>query len=1101
MSRGLTYGLTIAIVALVLTQSLAAGDAEPVSLAGQWTFRLDPQDRGLAEKWQDAALTDKIELPGALQSQGYGEEITAETKWTCGILANPWQNFPEFEKYRQPGSVKVPCWLQPERHYVGAAWYRRKIEIPADWKDKCVTLFLERPHWETRVWLDGKEVGRNESLAAPHRYDLRYVAPGKHTLAIRVDNRLLVDVGMDAHSVSDQTQGNWNGIVGRIELQPHDAIWIDSQAVYPKNDGTVRVKIGIRNELFDSVAGSIHTIIYRGKEQVGEGTAKLEINRGTRSDGSHILFPTVNEDVVVKLERRPEPWSEFEPSLYTAVSHLKTSGPRPHESSASSTFGFRELATQGTQFTLNGQKIFFRGTLECCIFPLTGYPPTDVESWRRIIGVAKAHGLNLFRFHSWCPPEAAFVAADQLGFYFQVECGAWTSVGDGRPIDKWLFDEADRILDAYGNHPSFMLMPYGNEPAGANRAKYLAGFVEHCKEKDNRRLYTSGSAYPQIAENEFHVCFEPRTDGGPQSRVNALPPETRTDYRDFIQARTVPVISHEIGQWCVFPNFEEIPKYTGKLKPKNFEIFRDVLKEHHLGDRAKDFLMASGKLQTLCYKEEIESALRTPGMGGFELLDLHDFPGQGTALVGVLDPFWESKGYVTAAEYSRFCNSTVPLARMGKRVFTGDEAFAAEVEVAHFGPKPLEDVVPAWKIVDDAGRTVLLGKLPLRNIPIGNGISLGAVSADLKSIPAPARYKFVVGLDGTPFENDWDFWVFPPQVETAPPPGVSVVRELDDAAAAKLDAGGKVLLLIPPRKLKGDNRGKVAMTFASIFWNTALFPNTPRTLGILCDPRNPALADFPTEFHSNWQWWYLIHEAGAMVLDDLPPELKPTVYVIDDWFTSHRLALIFEAKVGQGWLMVCSIDLEREVEKNPVARQMLRSLFNYMAGPKFEPQVELKAEQVRRLFAVPSAIERLGGRVVGADSFEPGYEPEKAIDGDPSTFWHTPWTAAKPACPHEIRVEFKTPALLQGVTLLFRQDGNPNGWIKDYAVSISADGKDWGRPIADGSFTHDANLKTVRFAAPGEAKFLRFTAKSGFGGEPFTSLAELDMIPAARDSK
>lgn len=1098
MNRGPTNLLTIAIVSLVLTQSLAAAVPEPVSLAGQWSFRLDRQDRGIAEKWQEAALTDKIDLPGALQSQGYGEEISADTEWTCGILSNPWRNFPEYEKYRQPGNIKVPCWLQPERHYVGAAWYRREIEIPADWKEKCVTLFLERPHWETRVWLDSKEVGRKESLAAPHRYDLRYVAPGKHRLAIRVDNRLLVDVGSDAHSVSDQTQGNWNGIVGRIELQPHDPTWIESQTIFPRNDGTVRVKFKICNDLTVPVSGEIVTMIFEPKkhEKIGYGRCTFELPGAAQSEGGPSVGAHVEKEITIKIDRPLELWSEFNAKLYLAISELITISPPARVDVATTNFGFRELATQGTQFTLNGQKIFCRGTLECCIFPLTGYPPTDVESWRRIIRVAKAHGLNLFRFHSWCPPEAAFVAADELGFYFQVECCAWTSVGDGLPVDRWLYEEADRILDAYGNHPSLMLMPYGNEPGGANRDKYLADFVKHCKERDNRRLYTSAAAWPQLAENQFHVCYEPRVQGGRQSRVNALPPETRTDYRDFIKARSVPVISHEIGQWCVFPNFEEIPKYTGKLKPKNFEIFRDVLNEHHLGERAKDFLIASGKLQTLCYKEEIESALRTPGMGGFELLDLHDFPGQGTALVGVLDPFWDSKGYVTAAEYSRFCNSTVPLARMSKRVFTGDETFKADVEVAHFGPKPLEDVVAAWGIVNDAGGIVLSGKLPARNIPIGNGISLGAVSADLKSLPAPARYKFVVGLEGTPFENDWDFWVYPPQVETAPPAGVSVVRELDDAAAAKLDAGGKVLLLIPPARLKGDNRGKVAMTFASIFWNTALFPNTPRTLGILCDPKSPAVVDFPTDFHSNWQWWYLIHEAGAMVLDDLPPELKPTVYVIDDWFTSHRLALLFEAKVGHGKLMVCSIDLEREIEKNPVARQMLRSLFNYMAGERFQPQVELKAEQVRGLFAAPSAIERLGGRVVGADSFEPGYESEKAIDGDPSTFWHTPWTAEKPGYPHDIRVEFKTPVRVKGVTILFRQDGNPNGWIKEYSVSVSADGKDWGRPVAEGSFARDANLKTIRFAAPAEAKFLRVTAKSGFGGDPFTSLAELDVIPA-----
>ena len=251
-------------------------------------------------------------------------------------------------------------------------------------------------------------------------------------------------------------------------------------------------------------------------------------------------------------------------------------------------------------------------------------------------------------------------------------------------MDQWVYDETDRILKAYGNHPSFVLMPYGNEPGGQNVptavilvAKYVVAFQSagSAPALDQRVGLAADSGKP------FHVTPDPRIQAwgaGLKSRINAKPPETTTDYRDYIQKRDVPVISHEIGQWCVYPNFAEIPKYTGYLKPKNFEIFRDPLDANGMGNLAHQFLLASGKLQTLCYKEDIESALRTPGMGGFELLDLHDFPGQGTALVGVLDPFWEDKGYVTAAEYRRFCNTTVPLARLAKRVFTTDEKLEAE---------------------------------------------------------------------------------------------------------------------------------------------------------------------------------------------------------------------------------------------------------------------------------------------------------------------------------------------------------------------------------------------------------------------------------------
>jgi hypothetical protein len=308
----------------------------------------------------------------------------------------------------------------------------------------------------------------------------------------------------------------------------------------------------------------------------------------------------------------------------------------------------------------------------------------------------------------------------------------------------------------------------------------------------------------------------------------------------------------------------------------------------------------------------------------------------------VLDPFWESKGYVTAAEYSRFCNSTVPLARLSKRVFTTDEKLEADIEVAHFGPGPLTNAVATWKLVSDDRKTVASGQFPAKTVPVDNGISLGSASIPLQNVPAPQRYKLVVGLEGTPFENDWDVWVYPSQVDTQQPGGVTIIEELNDQARAALDAGGKVLLLIPPQRVKNTDKDKVLLGFSSIFWNTAWTSRQPpTTLGILCDPQHPALADFPTDYHSNWQWWYLISRAGAMILDDLPPSLSPTVQVIDDWFTARKLGLLFEGKVRNGKLLVCSIDLKNDLAANPVARQLLHSLLRYMASDRFQPAQEL----------------------------------------------------------------------------------------------------------------------------------------------------------------
>jgi len=1129
------------LLALAALTVVAAAQS-PTPLAGTWRFQLDRADVGISEKWFERALPEKFTLPGSLPAAGIGDAPSLDTKWTGGVQAPKWFEEARYAPYAKADNFKFPFWLQPEKYYAGAAWFQRDIEIPKDWEGKRVVLFLERAHWETRVWVDGRCVGTNNSLSTPHEYELGIVAvgqasrlsreekengdrrdayptlaPGRHTVSIRVDNRRIVDIGENSHAITDHTQGNWNGIVGRIELRTTPLVWIEEAHVFPvRAEKSLAVRGWIGNVTGQAGSGEL-VVQARTKSEVrspkSETSPKSEVRKtiswGARGGEFGVVLPVG--------EAAPA-WDEFRPALFDV--ELVLAMDHATRITHHVPFGLREVSTSGTQLTINGQKTFLRGTLECAIFPKTGHPPTDVAEWRRIIRVAKSYGLNLIRFHSYCPPEAAFQAADELGMYLQVETcwanGGQADIGEGRPVDQWVYDETDRILKAYGNHPSFLLMAHGNEPGGKNANAYLAKYVEHFKAKDPRRLWSSGSGWPQLPENQFHVTPDPRVQAwgeGLKSRINAKPPETTTDYRDYIAARKVPVISHEIGQWCVYPNFAEIPKYTGYLKPKNFEIFRDLLAKNGMGGLAKQFLLASGKLQTLCYKEDIESALRTPGMGGFQLLDLHDFPGQGTALVGVLDPFWEEKGYVTAAEYSRFCNSTVPLARLNKRVFTTDETLEAEIEVAHFGPAPLAGVSAGWRLVGEGGKVLAAGILPTKDLPVGHGlVSIGQVSAELKGFKAPARCKLVVSVGqasrlspsslgnkdrrdaGPTVENDWDIWVYPAQPKTEPAKDILVTPQFDDAAQQHLASGGKLLLTLPGKAVRNFDTEPVKLGFSSIFWNTAWTGRqAPTTLGILCDPKHPALAEFPTEFHSNWQWWYLIHRAGALRLDLLPKGTEPVVRVIDDWFTARPLGLVVEGKVGAGKVIVCGVDLTANAD-DPVSKQMRASLLSYMASRKFAPTTSLTVDQVKSLIVEPKQAQLRGVRSIKADSEQEGYEVEAAFDGDPATMWHTTWGDLAAGFPHALVIEFDASRTLAGFTALPRQDGNPNGSIKDYACYLSADGQDWGEPVAKGAFERDAELKTVHFARPETGKFLKLVALSGHANGPFASLAELGVL-------
>ncbi len=614
----------------------------------------------------------------------------------------------------------------------------------------------------------------------------------------------------------------------------------------------------------------------------------------------------------------------------------------------------REVGVEGTQVTVNDQQRFLRGTLDCCVFPLTGHPPVDVESWRRVLQTCKDYGLNHIRFHSYCPPEAAFVAADELGFYLQVECSSWANqgatIGDGQPVDAFLYREGERILAAYGNHPSFILLAYGNEPGGKNQNQFLADWIRHFHALDARRLYTGGSGWPKIKENEFFVDVAPRIQGWGQelkSRINARDPETATDYREYIKRSPVPIISHEIGQWCVYPNLKEIEKYTGHLKAKNFDIFADWIEQAGLADQAQQFVIASGELQTLCYKEDIESALRTPGMGGFQLLGLSDFSGQGTAPVGVLDSFWEPKDYVSAAEFHQFCGPVVPLARLPKRTFTQDESLSAKVELANFGPRGLLPAQLRWQLLDTSDNS-LVAEGTLSGAAPANKLSpMGELEVPLSSLKQPAKLQLVVTIVGTDIENTWDVWCYPTAPQ-APQPDVYVTTKLDQAAKDRLQAGGKVLYIIPAEQVKTDQQ----IGFSSMFWNTAWTERqAPHTLGILCEPSHPAFLNFPTDSHSNWQWWALINGAAAMDLTDSCPDVDPIVQVVPDWTRPRLLALAFEAQVGSGRLLVTSANLLEDQANRPSVRQFRVSLLNYMASDKFRPSTTLRLDQVESLIA------------------------------------------------------------------------------------------------------------------------------------------------------
>ncbi|HKG80217.1 MAG TPA: glycoside hydrolase family 2 TIM barrel-domain containing protein, partial [Pyrinomonadaceae bacterium] len=812
-------------------------------------------------------------------AQNYGNEISTSTPWVLSLYDRFWYLRDDYKGYVEAGKVKVPFLSQPPRHYLGVAWYQRDIQIYQYQPSRRFVLTLERPHWETTVWLDGQKIGSNRSLVAPHVYDLANIASGRHRLTIRVDNRMLMPYRPDAHSVSDSLAGSWNGIVGKIALDDTGRVWIDDAQAFPHPDQksmVVRVRIGNQTGL--SGSGTL-TAIW---PDIGVVPVTWDERGGTAN-------------VEVPLRTDQEGWDEFNPRLYPLKLWLKGTGVDEYYDMK---VGLRTLRAVGKEFILNGRPIIFRGTNSGGDFPLTGYPPTDIDYWRKLFETCKRWGLNHMRFHSWCPPEAAFEAADQVGFYLQPEAGMWNEISPGTPMDQMLYEETDRMIRAYGNHPSFMLLSASNEPKGKWQ-EALSQWVERYRKEDPRRLYTTGTGHterevPNLTEGTDYLAIQ-RIGPGMLRRESGW---FGRDYEQSLTDINLPVIAHEVGQWAAYPDYEVIKKFTGYLRPSNYEIFRDSFKAHGLLEKNYRFVYNSGRFQLAAYKEEIEANLRTPGLSGFQLLSLHDYLGQGTAPVGMLDAFWDPKSYITADEFKQFSNTTVPLARFRQRVFTTADTLDVDVELAHYGAEPIERGVVVWKIGPR-----LKGEWGPRTIPIGKNFSLGKIAVDLSKFGAPGEYKLVVTVAPesfftpvtreivagpkvvkgvTYFENEWNFWVYPAsdpeeyvarQLTTTVEPGPCLpVRDPDvlitsswDEAEPKLAAGGRVLFVVRNADLAWNSP---PLDSTPVFWNRLMTPAWGRMLGLWIDlkmeeTKSQAFMAFPSASHFDWQWGEIIQNVRA----------------------------------------------------------------------------------------------------------------------------------------------------------------------------------------------------------------------------------------------
>ena len=859
--------------------SLSCLAQKSVSLAGKWELAI-----GDSTKYNDI-----VTLPGSMLTNGKGYEVGMDTRWTGSLYDSSYYFNPYMAKYRVKDNIKFPFFLTPKRHYVGHAWYKRTVKIPKDWKSQRITLMLERPHIETTVFINGRSAGHQMSLSAPHQYDVTsLIKPGRdNEIVINVYNGIEnVCVGQDSHSVTDQTQGNWNGIAGRIELRASPII------------NRLRVTCDIEH-------------------------AQAEI----------MLNDTIYH---IQLQKPVRLWSEDDPYLYSCQVAYKGQ-------TIPVTFGMREVEVQGRHILLNGEPIRLRGTVESCCFPETGYPPTDVESWLRILGKCKEYGLNHVRFHSYCPPEAAFEAADRLGIYLQPEGPSWPNHGvkmdSGMSIDQYLTDECKRIVDIYGSHPSFIMLAAGNEPAGG-WVEWGDRFVKEMKSYDPSRIYCTasvGGGWQWDEGSEYHV------KGGARGLDwNEQAPQTTDDHhaqiefpRNYLSSVTnnSPIIAHEQGQWCAFPDLKEISQYTGAYLPGNLEIFRDLLSDNGMASQAERFLMASGRLQVLAYKYDIERNLRTADYAGFQLLGLNDYSGQGSALVGPLNVHWSEKGYCTAAEWREFCSAVVPLARFSRFVYSSADTIRIGTTLYNMSRQQ----ITSFRYTISNEETVLTTG------ECRTGDDIVFIPAAL-STPA----KLTLTLHALGHQNHYDFWVYPRHLPEPDTGSIHITDTLDSQALDVLQNGGRVLICAAGKVRFGRD---VVHHYLPVFWNTSWFKmRPPHTTGAYIQNKHPVFCQFPTDDWQNLNWWELVNCTQVMNLSEFPKDYQPVVQPIDTWHVSRKLGMLVEANVLNGRLLMTTIDISSNLDCRLVARQLRHSILAYMNSAEFKPALTVNPEVISDLF-------------------------------------------------------------------------------------------------------------------------------------------------------
>lgn len=918
-------------------------------------------------KWHvvlEDGTTGQMDLPGTLDENGIGHRDVGANQWhPDAVLGNA---AGEIDK-----DAPIATRFTRRHTYEGEARISRKITVPDYGTDRLFVL-AERAR-ALRLLVDGEAcaVFRQGTLSTPYIFELTGAAPGEHEFTFLSDNSY---PGMpkaaicNSSAATDETQTNWNGILGECSMYTRPQNFIDSLRVYPravkkeeKNkaggyvlDVCVELAPGAKKVYKDAkiilqsealAAGELEDTqtLTEIISYSGEGLAEAGTDKEENPKTMEIWFRDLPLRENVKL------WDEDEGNLYEMAVTLDN-GMSAEDKGGSTAecrtrFGIRSFGDNGSgRLALNGRAIFLRGEANCAEYPETGHPPMTIPEWKEMLLKYRSYGINFVRFHSHCEPEAAFAAADELGMLLQPELSHWDPKDAFGTEESYRYYRAELVdlLKTYANHPSFVMLTLGNELQAQDEGRErMRELVRTAKRMDPTRLYANGSNafYGEEGcdpESDFYTSQSCKdvvirgTFSGMRGYLNENYPSADRTYDEAMaeirKEYQKPVFSFEVGQFEVLPDFEELESFHGISDPVNLKLIKKRVEERGLLPTWEKYVEATGELSRLAYREEIEAAMRTRELSGISLLGLQDFPGQGTALVGMMNSHLEPKPYDFARpeRFREFFQECRILVKLPHYTYEAGERLIAEVEAANFGKRNIEGVF-CWTL---AGKKSVSENGNCEPAEIKSKNTVIATGEDTEiTICRPGSYTEVGSLD-IPLDfvekntaltlkvrigdsiSAYPIWVYR---KTTPvcPENVYETRAFDVKTREILQNGGRVYL--------SPDADKESL------------PNSIKT-------------QFTTDFHTDWQWWIMATKRAVI----LPHPMKTIITEMDSYAFLRPMAQMIEFRCLKGKVLLSTMELHKS-QQYPEVRALQASIYTYLSGENFEPAEEITEEELSML--------------------------------------------------------------------------------------------------------------------------------------------------------